>query len=142
MQDYRRLKIWPRSCAQAVEVRNATKRFPKDGFAELKRQMTTAAESIVFNIVEGCGSRSQKEFARFLDIAIKSAFELESQISLAADYGIIPNEKSESLSNETVEIRKLVCGLQRRVLEADANQSSRGPNAGESTKPDKNRHST
>ena len=42
----------------------------------LKSQMVNAGESIAFNIVEGCGSRSPKEFARFLDISTKSTLEL------------------------------------------------------------------
>ena len=119
MQDYRRLKVSPRARQHAVEIRKATQRFPRSGYADLKRQMTTAAESILFNIVEGCGSRTQREFARFLDIAIKSAFELEGQLELAAEYGIVPNSKSVLLCNETVEIRRMLCTLRRRVVESE-----------------------
>jgi four helix bundle protein len=81
--------------------------------------MTTASESILFNIVEGCGSRTQKELARFLDIAIKSGFELEGQLELATDYGIIPPAESGELTKETIEIRKMLCTLRRRVVESD-----------------------
>lgn len=119
MQDYRRLKVSPRARNHAVAVRKATQRFPRNGYAELKKQMTTAAESILFNIVEGCGSQTQKEFARFLDISIKSAFELEEQLGLATDYGIVPQAKSELLCGETVEIRKMLCTLRKRVVESD-----------------------
>ena len=81
--------------------------------------MTKAAESILFNIVEGCGSRTQKEFARFLDISIKSAFELEGQLELSTDYGIIPLGESSELTKESIEIRKMLCTLRRRVIESD-----------------------
>ncbi|MEO5903513.1 MAG: four helix bundle protein [Gemmatimonadaceae bacterium] len=77
MQDYHNLDVWARAHAQSLKVRKATRQFPRSGYASLKKQMTTAAESITFNIVEGCGASSQKDFARFLDISIKSAFELE-----------------------------------------------------------------
>jgi len=116
MQDYHNLDIWKRSHVHALNVRKATRKFPRSGYSELKKQMTTAAESMAFNIVEGCGARTQKDFARFLDITIKSAFELEYQLRLACDYGVLPVERNEKLSKETVEIRKMTYSLQQKVL--------------------------
>ncbi len=78
--------------------------------------MVNAVESIAFNIVEGCGSTSSKEFARFLDISIKSTCELEYQLQLATDCDLLPPRVWSSLSAETVEIRRMLCGLRRRVL--------------------------
>lgn len=80
--------------------------------------MISAAESIASNIVEGCGASTQKEFARFLDISIKSTSELEYRLQLATDCGVLPIRDWRSLSAETVEIRRMVCGLRRRILEA------------------------
>lgn len=80
--------------------------------------MTNAAESIAFNIVEGCGSTSSREFARFLEISIKSASELEYQLQIAGDCGLLQQGISRSLSAETVEIRRMLCGLRRKVLRA------------------------
>ena len=74
---------------------------------------------MAFNIVEGCGATSQKEFGRFLDITIRSAFELEYQLKLACDYGILPVEQHAKLSKETVEIRKMTYSLQKKVLRSD-----------------------
>jgi four helix bundle protein len=81
--------------------------------------MTSAAESVAFNIVEGCGAASRKEFARFLDISIKSTSELEYQLQLAKDYGVLPSHAWQSLTAETIEIRRMLCGLRRAVLDAD-----------------------
>jgi four helix bundle protein len=78
--------------------------------------MTNAAESIAFNIVEGCGSTSSKEFARFLDISIKSTCEIEYQLQLASDAALLPRSVWSPLSAETVEIRRMLCGLRRKVL--------------------------
>jgi four helix bundle protein len=80
--------------------------------------MVNAAESIAFNIVEGCGSASSKEFARFLDISIKSSCELEYQLQLATDIGLLSRGVWSPLSAETVEIRRMLCGLRRKVLDA------------------------
>jgi four helix bundle protein len=77
--------------------------------------MTSAAESISFNIVEGCGADSQKEFARFLDIGIKSAMELENQLKLAKDYGILRILDWKALSEATVDVRRMLYGLRTKV---------------------------
>jgi four helix bundle protein len=120
MQDYRKLKVHPRAHANAIAVRSATNAFPKSGFADFKKQLTKAAESIPFNIVEGCGAESRLEFARFLQISIKSAYELEYQLSLARDYEVLAPERWETITKETVEIRKMLCGLKKRLLGDDA----------------------
>ena len=80
--------------------------------------MIRAAESIVFNIVEGCGGSSSKEFARFLDIGIKSTSELESQLELAKDYGVLSDSHWQTITKETVDVRRMLCGLRAKVLEA------------------------
>lgn len=81
--------------------------------------MISAAESVACNIVEGCGSTSRKEFARFLDISIKSTCELEYQLQLATDCGVLTRGEWRTLTAETVEIRRMLCVLRRRVLEAE-----------------------
>src|SRR5687768_40283 len=77
--------------------------------------MTGAAESISFNIVEGCGADSQKDFARFLEIGVRSSMELENQLKLAKDYGILRTRDWESLSVATVDVRRMLCGLRKKV---------------------------
>lgn len=115
MQDYRRLRVHGSAHALAIRVRAATRQFPRAGYTSLKAQMTSAAESIAFNVVEGCGAESQKDFARFLDIAIKSAMELEYQLTLARDYGVLPVGDSESLCEHTIEARRMLYGLRKKV---------------------------
>ena len=77
MQDHRELRAWRKAYALTIEVRRATRLFPRTGYGSLQSQMIQAVESVIFNIVEGCGRRSQKDFARFLEISIKSTSELE-----------------------------------------------------------------
>lgn len=124
MQDYRRLRVWRKAHALALIVRRATHRFPRTGYASLKSQVTRAAESVPFNIVEGCGSHSQKEFARFLEISIKSTSELEYQLLLAKDYGVLVPDKWQTLTEETVDTRRMLCGLRAKVIESDASRSN------------------
>jgi len=54
MQDYRRLRVWTMAHAHILNIRRETHRFPRTGYASLKSQMIRAADSIAFNIIEGC----------------------------------------------------------------------------------------
>lgn len=116
VQNYRRLRVWGNAHALALNVRAVTTGFPRTGFTSLKTQITTAAESVAFNIVEGCGANSAKEFARFLDISIRSTTEVESQLELARDYGILSRPAWDSLSADTADVRKMLWGLRNKVL--------------------------
>lgn len=79
----------------------------------------SSAESVARNIVEGCGATTRKEFARFLDIGIKSTCELEYQLQLVKDCGVLHHKVWKSLTDETVEVRRMLCGLRRALMRAD-----------------------
>ena len=119
MQDYRKLLVWRKAHALFLNVKKSSQRFPRSGYSPLKLQLTRSVESIPYNIVEGCGAESRKEFARFLSISIKSANETEYQLTLARDYSVLPTKDWKFLSEETVAVRRMLCGLRKKVLAAD-----------------------
>jgi four helix bundle protein len=116
MQDHRNLRVWKHAHDLAVNVRGATADFPPNGYGSLQSQMIRAAESIVFNIAEGCGASSQREFARFLGIGIKSSFELEAQCELAKDYGVLRDTVCHDLILALVSLRRMLFALRKKVL--------------------------
>ena len=116
LQDFRRLHVWERAHAFAVDVRRVVKTFPAQGYADLRSQLSRAAESIVHNIVEGCASASRKEFAHHLNVSIKSSAEVDYQLELARDYHILPYDVWKRLAQEVIEIRKMLTALRRAVL--------------------------
>ncbi len=116
MQDHHKLHVWKKAHALALDVRRATRGFPKSGYRSLQSQMVRAAESALFNIIEGCGCSTRKEFARFLDISIKSTTELEGQLELSRDYGVLSRAEWEALTGETVRLRRMLCALRSKVL--------------------------
>ena len=75
MHKFSELKVYQKALAFTILVRTTTKCFPKDEIYVLSSQFRRAADSIVLNIAEGAGNSSKKEFSRFLDYAIRSAFE-------------------------------------------------------------------
>ena len=86
--------------------------------ATLRSQLTRAADSIATNIVEGAGASSAREFARFLDISIKSASETEYHLLSARDRHVLSDERWRDLSIETVEIRRMTYAYRKRLLDS------------------------
>ena len=91
-------------------------RFTRRGHATLKSQLTHSAESVAANIVEGCGAATKKEFARFLDIAIKSATETEYHLIAARDFKLLDPDQWHHLTAETVAIRKMLYAYRQKLL--------------------------
>ena len=77
--------------------------------------MVRAAMSIPANIVEGCGQDSRLEFGRYLHYAANSASELEYHLLIGHDIRAIGLNDYSSLSSKTVEVRKMLRGLLKRV---------------------------
>ncbi len=116
MQDFRNVHAWQRAHALAVALHKLARTFRRAQYASLRSQLTRAAESIGTNIVEGCGAATPREFARFLDIAIKSANETEHHLLTVRELGLAPYEVWQKHTAETVEIRKMLFGYRRKVL--------------------------
>jgi len=116
MQDHRQLRVWKHAHDLAIRVRRATGNFPATGYGSLQSQAVRAAESIVFNIAEGCGAESPREFARYLGISIKSSFELEAECELAKDYGVLADDAWEDLDASIISTRRMLFALRKKVL--------------------------
>lgn len=116
MQNFRDLRVWRKSHGLAVDTRRSTKLFPRSGYSSLRDQILRAAESIPSNIAEGCGASTAPEFARFLDISIKSSLELDAQLELARDYGVLPEAKWTAHAKTVEDVRKMLCALRKKVL--------------------------
>jgi four helix bundle protein len=116
MSDYRKLEVWRKAHALALDVYRIATRIRGSDNASLRSQIIRAAMSIPTNIVEGTGQKTGKEFGRFIGIALNSASELEYHLLVARDVGLIGASDSEALSSRTVEVRKMLHGLQNRVL--------------------------
>ena len=119
MQDYHELRVWQKAHALAIAIRKVSRTFPKGGYTRLKMQLVDAAESIPGNIVEGCGAPTQKEFARFLGISIKSSSETEYWLLLARDHGILREQTWQYLTDEVTDVRRMLYGLRTKVLAAE-----------------------
>lgn len=113
--DFKKLEIWKRSRLLVKRVYIILKNFPETEKFGLVSQLKRAVISVPSNISEGCGRRTNKDLSRFLDIAVGSFCEIETQIYLAQDLSFISNEQTDIILNETIEIRKMIIGFQNTL---------------------------
>ena len=111
MQDFKKLKIWEKAHNLTLEIYKITKGFPKEEQYGLTSQLRRACASIPTNIAEGCGRDGDKEFKRFLQIAMGSACEVEYLVLLTKDLKYIKNNEAEIIQKEIVTLKKMISTL-------------------------------
>ena len=116
MRDFRHIRAWQRGHALSIEIHRLARPFARRGHAHLRSQLTRAAEGIPGAIVEGCGAATHKEFARYLDISIKSANETEYHLLAAFDHGLISEAEWRKYTAETIEVRKMIYAYREAIL--------------------------
>jgi four helix bundle protein len=92
MRDFRKYEIWQKAVETANMVYDACDSFPKYEVFALGDQLRRASVSISSNIAEGASRTSSVEFAHFLEIAIGSAFEVETQLLIAKKRNYISDD--------------------------------------------------
>jgi four helix bundle protein len=115
MQDYRRLKVWQKAHAVALDVQQACDRFPRREGAVLANQLRRAILSVPANIVEGAAKGSDLEFRRFLNIAMSSAQEADYHLLTARDSNRLGEQRYEELAARLLEVRRMLGGLLKRI---------------------------
>jgi four helix bundle protein len=116
--DYRNLKVWRKAHELSLDVHSVAVAIRGSEYLALRSQMIRAAMSIPTNVVEGAGQKSGREFARFIRFAINSASELEYHLTVARDFTAIGANEFASLSNQIIEVRKMLHGLLSSVVKA------------------------
>ncbi len=107
MHKFKELGIWKKSRLFCSQIYNETTSFPQEEKFGLTNQLRRASVSIPSNIAEGSSRSSNKDFARFLEIAIGSAYEVETQLLISADLGFINQDKVKELTDLLEEIIKM-----------------------------------
>ncbi len=118
MFNFEKLDVWKKAIEFADLVYSFTRAFPSDERFGLTNQMRRAAVSISSNIAEGSSRISRVEFARFIEIASGSAYEVISQSYIAKNQGFIDEPTFQKIYTATEELSKMLSGL-RTYLFAD-----------------------
>ena len=89
--------------------------FPEDEKYGLVSQIKRAASSIPANIAEGCGRSGDAELARYLQIAMGSASELEYHLLLSHDLKILDSSIYEELVNDVIEVKRMLAAFIKKL---------------------------
>jgi four helix bundle protein len=112
--NFENLDVYQEAVELVVRIYAITKNFPKDEWFGIVSQLRRAALSIPSNIAEG-SSRTKKEFAHFLNIALGSVYECVPLIEISKRQGFIDQACFDSLYAELHRISAKISALKRSV---------------------------
>ncbi|MEO8396930.1 MAG: four helix bundle protein [Chloroflexota bacterium] len=115
MKDFKTLAVWEKAHRLTLSIYRATATFPKEEVYGLTSQIRRAAASIPANIAEGCGREGDAELARFLQIAMGSASELEYHLLLAHDLGFLSDSLYPELDRNTTEVKRMLAAFIQKL---------------------------
>ncbi|WP_372756268.1 four helix bundle protein [Labilibaculum sp.] len=115
MKDFKKLIVWQKSMILVKDIYLIAKQLPQEEKFGFYSQITRAAISIPSNIAEGSSRHTQKEFKRFLEIALGSSFEVETQLLLIEKLKLADDELL-TIINQTCEVQKMLQGLMSKLV--------------------------
>ncbi|PIW17620.1 MAG: hypothetical protein COW33_06475 [Anaerolineae bacterium CG17_big_fil_post_rev_8_21_14_2_50_57_27] len=115
IRSFHDLIVWQRAVDFTVKIYTVTKNFPREEMYGLTSQIRRASVSIPSNIAEGQARNTKPAFANHLDIALGSAAELETQLTIALKIGYLQQSEYENLTTNLVEITRMLYGLLNKV---------------------------
>lgn len=115
MRNFRDYDAWNNAIELSLLIYKLTSSFPQDEKFCLKEQLHRAAISIPSNIAEGAGRSSGLDFAHFLDVAIGSAYEVETQLEIAKQLNYINEDDSKKVIELTRIIEMQIASLIKKI---------------------------
>lgn len=118
-QKFRKLKVWNKAIDFVEDIYKISSKFPKEEIYGLTSQIRRASTSVALNIAEGSGANSDNEFIRFLNIALRSTYEVICGIEIAERLKYLNENELNSLSSKCDEISAMITGLKKSLKTED-----------------------
>lgn len=115
MQDFRRLDVWLKTHQITLAIYRLTEHFPDDERYGLKSQLRRAASSVPTNIAEGSKRNCNRDYARFLNMAMSSLAEVEYLLILAQDLDYVRDRAPANLLDELDHASRMLNNLHAKV---------------------------
>ncbi len=115
MRDFRNYDIWKTSMKLAKDIYSFSQQLPDHEKFGIISQIRRASVSIPSNIAEGCSRAGDDDFKRFLEIALGSAFELETQLILIETIYPINKAASQVIINDIHTVEKGINSLITKI---------------------------
>ena len=121
---FEEIEAWKKAREVTLEIYRMTGdgHFARD--FSLRDQIRRASVSIMANIAEGHGRRSNLEFANFLNIARGSAHEVQSHLHIALGLGYVDDIAFQKIYSSLSEISKMTLALSKYLRRAETPTSS------------------
>ncbi|MDX2081626.1 MAG: four helix bundle protein [Terrimicrobiaceae bacterium] len=116
MFNFEKLQVWKEALALADDVYRMTSAFPGDERFGLTTQMRRAAVSISSNLAEGASRHSHADYARFVELASGSLYELVSQSFIASRQSFLAEPERASLCSTAEKVSKMLSGLRNHLV--------------------------
>ena len=116
MFNFEKLEVWQKAIDFADNVYRATKTFPSDERFGLTNQMRRAAVSVSSNIAEGTSRSSKADYARFIEIATGSLFEVISQSFIAKRQCLLSDADFQHLYQLADDQSRMLSGLRSYLV--------------------------
>ena len=115
MKNYRDLIVWQKAMELVTEIYQHTKSFPEEERYGLTSQLRRSSVSLPSNMAEGYGRNSTQDYIRFLRIANGSLFELQTQLEIALNLGILAEDSFSLLFESSREIERMLSSLIKKI---------------------------
>ncbi len=115
IKSYRDLMVWQKPMQLVTEVYRKTKTLPKEELYGLVSQIRRSSVSVPSNIAEGYGRNSTNDYLRFLQIAIGSLYELQTQLQICLNLEYLSKEDFKIIDEQSKEIERMLSSLIRKV---------------------------
>ena len=109
-RNFKDYDVWKEGRALVKDVYGLTRTFPVIERKGLVDQIQRAVVSIPSNIAEG-SARSNADFARFLEISLGSAYEVQTQLILSCDLGYITEDSLNVIEKKVQRVEKQLTNL-------------------------------
>ena len=116
MRNFRNLDVWHDGHAFVLRIYEVTKSFPSRERFGLTSQLRRAAVSIPSNIAEGTGRDSDRDFGRFVDIALGSVAECDCELRLARDLEYLGEGDFIELAERADALRRKLFRLREHLV--------------------------
>jgi len=113
---FEKLKVWQKSKDLSINIYEVTAKFPNEEKFGLVSQLRRCAVSVGSNLAEGSGRHSNKDKARFSEIAFGSLLELLNQLIISNDLYFVTDQDYKTLRNQIEEISRMINALRKSQL--------------------------
>ena len=117
LKSYKELKVWQKATQLAIDIYQITQKFPKSEVYGLTTQIRRSVIAIPSNIAEGACRGHLAEYIQFLRVSFASGAELETQLIIAKEVGLLEEKVFDQINSQLSEVMRMLNSLISKLKE-------------------------